>query len=377
MERINTTPEIIHLVLGKANPNRMNGVNKVVFQLATQQALAGKKVSVWGITRNPEHTYEARAFHTRLFRKGNTPFGISRELKQALTAKKDTAVFHLHGGWIPAFYTIAAVLHRCGARFVITPHGAYNTIAMQRNKWIKKLHFQFFEKVLLSRASKIHCIGQSEVTGTNCLFPAGNTFLQPYGFEAPAQTSADRETGRENFILGFVGRIDVFTKGLDLLLQAFSTLQQQEKNSVLWIVGDGDSDSLKKLIDRYALQDAVTCWGGKFGSEKETLMQQMHVFAHPSRNEGLPASVLEAAAAGIVPVVTQATNLGMAVEHSGCGIVVDDEDADALTRAFFTLKKEWERNGLYQRGNRAVQMVKQDFSWHTILHGFDQLYQPA
>ena len=44
--------EIIHLVMGKANPQRMNGVNKVVYQLATKQAEAGIKVQVWGFTKD-------------------------------------------------------------------------------------------------------------------------------------------------------------------------------------------------------------------------------------------------------------------------------------------------------------------------------------
>ena len=46
--------EIIHIVLGKANPDRMNGVNKVVYQLATKQADFGEKVAVWGITNDTE-----------------------------------------------------------------------------------------------------------------------------------------------------------------------------------------------------------------------------------------------------------------------------------------------------------------------------------
>jgi hypothetical protein len=37
--------EIVHLILGKANPDRMNGVNKVVYQLATYQTIAKKKVT--------------------------------------------------------------------------------------------------------------------------------------------------------------------------------------------------------------------------------------------------------------------------------------------------------------------------------------------
>jgi hypothetical protein len=42
--------EIIHIVLGKANPDRMNGVNKVVYQLATKQVEFGENVAVWGLS---------------------------------------------------------------------------------------------------------------------------------------------------------------------------------------------------------------------------------------------------------------------------------------------------------------------------------------
>jgi hypothetical protein len=59
--------EIIHIVLGKANPDRMNGVNKVVYQLATKQAEFGEKVSVWGISGDTVNNYGERNFNTELF----------------------------------------------------------------------------------------------------------------------------------------------------------------------------------------------------------------------------------------------------------------------------------------------------------------------
>jgi len=43
---------IIHLVLGKANPQRMNGVNRVVHQLANTQAALGQSVTIWGIAND-------------------------------------------------------------------------------------------------------------------------------------------------------------------------------------------------------------------------------------------------------------------------------------------------------------------------------------
>ena len=54
--------------MGKANPARMNGVNKVVYQLATRQTAAGLNVAVWGFTKTPEGDYGERNFRTEIGR---------------------------------------------------------------------------------------------------------------------------------------------------------------------------------------------------------------------------------------------------------------------------------------------------------------------
>lgn len=113
--------EIIHLILGKANPNRMNGVNKVVYQLATKQAESGKNVSVWGITKDLTHNYGERNFETILFKAKKNPFLIGRNLKDSIRKKKGKATFHLHGGWIPTYSTISRFLSKNNIPFVITP----------------------------------------------------------------------------------------------------------------------------------------------------------------------------------------------------------------------------------------------------------------
>ena len=59
--------KIIHLVLGKGNPNRMNGVNKVAYQLATTQTEMGHDVTLWGIANDLHKNYPERNFKTVLF----------------------------------------------------------------------------------------------------------------------------------------------------------------------------------------------------------------------------------------------------------------------------------------------------------------------
>ena len=368
--------EVIHLVLGRANPNRMNGVNNVVYQLASRQALAGQEVILWGITPDLRHNYGERPFSTRLFLAQKMPFQLDFELRQALTEKKGKAIFHLHGGWIPVFSAISAILTTQQIPFVFTPHGAYNIIAMRRNQWVKKIYFQLFEKKLLARARKIHCIGQSEVSGLQCIFSTEKTFLLPYGFENQADTQHAISQKDDFFIIGFVGRLDIYTKGLDLMLEAFANLIQREKEAQLWIVGDGKQRSvLNRMITTRGLQGRVVLWGSQFGADKEKLMHKMSLFIHPSRNEGLPSSVLEASAMGIPCLVTEATNLAEPITSYRSGLAVANESASALTDALISLKKQWNKDRLMDMGKNARLMVEEAFSWSSILSNLDKLYQ--
>lgn len=367
--------EIIHLVLGKANPDRMNGVNKVVYQLASRQASNGQLVSVWGITKDLSENYGERKFETRLFKASANPFSLPRGIFSAFREKKDKAVVHIHGGWIPVFSGIAKVLDTIGIPFVFTPHGAYNVVAMERSKFIKKLYFKLFEKKLLDKASRIHCLGASEVKGLNSIFRTEKAVLLPYGFEKEAFDFESNPFEDRKFVIGFVGRLDVYTKGLDLLVSAFQKFNRQEPDSVLWMVGDGpEKAKFEKEVAQTGLRQQVKFWGSRFGPEKEKIMSEMDLFAHPSRNEGLPSSILEAAMAGLPVLVTEATNLADLVRQYDCGIAVPDDDAEALFQAMKELHHQWKHGKSMHMGERAKTMVQAEFNWNSILKKFEHLY---
>ena len=200
---------------------------------------------------------------------------------------------------------------------------------------------------MLKRASAIHCIGKSEVEGIDNIFRASNVFLMPYGFEINQQPI----TENNDFIIGFIGRLDIYTKGLDLLLEAFEVFHKKEKNAKLWIVGDSHERSdLEKMIAAKNLQKAVVLWGSRFGQEKNDLLKKMHLFAHPSRNEGLPSSVLEAASMGVPCLITKATNVADAIGKYSCGLAVENENTEALTNALFELNQKWKNGQLAALG---------------------------
>jgi hypothetical protein len=75
---------IIHIALGKANPNRQNGVNKVVNSLLSHQTTKGLKAELWGISFSENHNYPKRNYSTRLFLDSKTKFRIDSKLKKAI-----------------------------------------------------------------------------------------------------------------------------------------------------------------------------------------------------------------------------------------------------------------------------------------------------
>jgi glycosyltransferase involved in cell wall biosynthesis len=340
--------EIIHIVLGKANPDRMNGVNKVVYQLATRQADAGKNVSVWGISPSTEHNYGDRNFKTRLYQAHRNPFRVSKALIADLKNRQGKAIIHLHGGWIPVFASLSKVLSILQIPFVLTPHGAYNTVAMKRSSWLKKVYFFLFEQQLLKRAARIHCIGESEVHGLQKIFKTEKTFLLPY------------------------------TKGLDLLIQAFAGVSYKFPHAMMWVIGDSKERSvLEEMIIESRLESKVIMWGSKFGNEKDDLIRQMDVFVHPSRNEGLPSAVLEAAAMGVPCIVTHATNVGQYIQQYDAGRAIENENPLELQQACEELCNLKESGKLDDMGKNGVKMVKEIFNWDLILNEFDKLYRFA
>ncbi|SMP14796.1 glycosyltransferase family 4 protein [Chryseobacterium profundimaris] len=361
--------DIVHLILGKANPEKMNGVNKVVFNIASKQALIKMNVEVWGISENTEINYPERIFTTKIFQRRKNPFSIPEGLKKEILKSTHDTIFHLHGGWIPVFSSLSMFLKKNNRRYVITPHGSYNEIAMKKSRFIKKLYFKWFEKKVIRNAGKIHCIGESEIGGLHTLQRTDKMVLIHYGFEK-IQSDSKTISAQKQMIFGFVGRLDVHTKGLDILIDSFAPFSKQYPESKLWIIGDSmEKEKFHQKIKQNSLEDKVELMGSKFGDEKNDLIMKMDVFLHPSRNEGLPVAVIEAAAFGKPCIVTRNTNVGHLIEQYNAGICLAFPDAELLTDALVKIYNIRQKNNLeYQKmGKNALKMVEEAFDWNNVL----------
>jgi glycosyltransferase involved in cell wall biosynthesis len=135
------------------------------------------------------------------------------------------------------------------------------------------------------------------------------------------------------------GRIDLYGKGLDILLYAWQQVCRKGigRDLRLFLVGTGnDAEDLRRRIAAMRLE-GVLCTD-KFLHDRTAIrlyLSAADVYAFPSRHEGFPVAPIEAMACGLPVVAANAPGVSDIFdggEASG-GLVVPPEDASAFSLA--------------------------------------------
>ncbi len=362
--------KIIHLVLGKANPERMNGVNKVAHNLCTSMTELGYDTELWGIANTLDHNYPKRNYSTKLFQQEKNKLSLNTDLITAINGLKRETIVHIHGAFISEFYHIAKRLHQKNVAFFYTPHGALTENAMRKSSWKKKVYFNLFESWIIKKAKRVQLLGQSEVDHLESILPTTNKCVIPNGQIIPDKnlwkTKTERIKKELNF--GFCGRLDIYHKGLDNLIDGFRLYLDQGHTGKLVLIGDGkDRVELEKKVIDHKLERHTIFHGAKFGTEKYMILEEMDMFMHPSRMEGFPTAVLEAASLGKPCITSDATNINPYIKNWNAGITIEKSSAESVARAMVDASNLYDNNQLESLGDNAFEMVKNEFTWNKIV----------
>jgi glycosyltransferase involved in cell wall biosynthesis len=174
--------------------------------------------------------------------------------------------------------------------------------------------------------------------------------------------------------VGFAGRL-LTDKGIRALVAAHRQLRQRGDDIRLLIAGEPDpanpaSVSLEEA-QAWAREPGIT-WLGHI-DDISLLWRQAHIAALPSHREGLPKSLLEAAAFGRPMVATDAPGCREIVVPDRTGLRVPIEDPTALAEAIARLAASKDLRARY--GAAARELVAARMSARAIGEATLQLYQ--
>jgi len=157
-------------------------------------------------------------------------------------------------------------------------------------------------------------------------------------------------------------------KGTDLLLEAFSNLDQTKFGTVtLVIAGEGpEQENLAQLARHLFVEKSVVFTGRVDEDDLPSLYQGAELFALTPRMiaddlEGFGIVYLEAAASGRAAIATVTGGVASAVVDGETGLVVPPDSADEIKQALARLLTD---RPLAQRfGEQAAARARGQFSW--------------
>lgn len=240
-----------------------------------------------------------------------------------------------------------ACIGRCDVS-LYTPNGFYSLnpdIGI-----LPRLANDFVERLLGVVTTTVLAVSPEEEDHLKSLgFPSRKVCLIPNGIKEIRNTS-NSETVRQKLGLrsdrptvGFVGRLDSQKDPLSLI-RIFSRIAKQKEDVQFAVVGAGKlACEAKEFARTFPHLDGKVHWLGQLvGTE---VMPCFDVMVLPSRYEGFPYVIIEAASLGIPCVVSTMANASQIIEHSVTGFICERENISDFAEKVCHLLTE---NGVHQ-----------------------------
>lgn len=288
--------------------------------------------------------------------------GSTQNISEIISQKGGLNLVVFHEAYRKEYLTIYRELVKYKIPYIIIPHGEL-AVEAQKKKWLKKfvanllLFNRFFKK-----AAAIQCLSLRELENTNF----GNSkFIGTNGILLPDVVKEGFNKSEQKIL--YIGRLDMYHKGLDLLLDAVQLIADfmREQICKVYIYGPdikGRYDNLLRKIEENNIQDIVVLNREIVGAEKEKEILNADFFVQTSRFEGMPMGILEALSYGLPCLVTEGTTLGEIIEKADAGWYAyntKESIAEKMKEAISFDNKE-------VKSYNARKLVAEKFVWNKI-----------
>jgi glycosyltransferase involved in cell wall biosynthesis len=171
----------------------------------------------------------------------------------------------------------------------------------------------------------------------------------------------------------FVGRM-LRPKGVMEIVEAARLIRQKGTDVRIVLVGTPDPLNPESLTEselkQWQAEGLVEWWG--FQVDIASVWRQAHIALLPSYREGLPKSLLEAAACGRPMIATDVPGCREVVHHGSTGLLVPPQNGSALADAITALAEDTEMR--QRMGAAARALVERNFSDTIIAAQMQALY---
>lgn len=313
-----------------------------------------------------------------------TPFGLRSLIRHMTEGPHRPDVLTVWGALIVGNELVMRAVTRSRLPTMLSPQGHLDPFLYSHGRrWSKRTYKQVALRPELARwTSDIHAQSPYEAKlasklgfrGRSHVFPLGTPSGTPEP-ERPGPLRRELGLDGDSLLIGFFGRFDSIQKRFDALVAGFSRCREmaEQGEATFVIAGKGDSRQLretKELIEKHHMSGLIKLAGPFEGESKFRALQDLDVLLHPSRYEGLPRVIREAAAVGTPAVVSLQANAELLVQAGGA--LLSEVDAESLGRAITRVARDadWRRNA-----SRAAKVWADQNDWDGCAVNFEIAFE--
>jgi glycosyltransferase involved in cell wall biosynthesis len=295
---------------------------------------------------------------------------------------------HIIACWNPFHVRVSDVLRQLRIPYLMEPGGGMAPVGLDHRfaekpcpfylRIARRFYNRFYDLRMLKGAAFIRAVSPFEKNELQRRFRLPSEIL-PLGYNPEWVTAVRlrRGAGTRPIRFLFLGRVDIFQKGLDLILDAVKLLNAAGLASAFTVTMAGPEVNhsftrIPKHLQEHGLTN-VSLRAGAFGEEKQRLFQEADVFLHPSRFEEIAKMAREASAAGLPVIASEDSNYADWVKDYAMGLPIRLEAADlaAAMRDFIDHPEK-----AFTMGRAGVEFAR-TWSWQKVAQGLVGMYQKA
>ena len=224
-------------------------------------------------------------------------FLLKKKLKE-LSISYDC--FHIHTQHaMDAYISSLAAIHAGFKHVIVHSHNASTIYSTKTHQVFKQLlHNLDIERFACGNDAGKWMFGNDKFT-----IIRNGIDLEQFQYNSTERKKIRKKMGwQDKHIIGHIGRFNR-QKNHSFLIQAFKKLADEDRNTLLILVGTGElEEKIKHQVDMLGLTKKVQFLGSR--SDVSELYQAIDVFALPSLFEGLPVVLVEAQAAGLPCIIS-------------------------------------------------------------------------
>lgn len=258
--------------------------------------------------------------------------------------------------------------------YIVVPHSQLTYMAQRQKRLKKTVANQLWFNKMVRRASAVQYLSIGERQNSEKQFKT-QSYIVPNGTSVQPIVRDAFDVGRE-IRATYIGRLDIYQKGLDYLIQAVAEMKDElcASGFHLELYGpspSGEDENIAKLILEYGVSDLVHVSGSIFGEEKKKVLLSTDVFVMASRFEGHSLGLIEALSFGIPCIACDGTYMVDEIAEYGAGWC-GESSKDGVINALRLMLGDKDQFGI--KGRRAKKLAD-TYSWKSIAKKNHQIYQ--